>query len=249
MMIRDRALRMFAVVVVVIGLASIVGAAGADWTAPARHHSVALASSSPSNTANRASVLAARASKCSDDPLPAARPHRAAHARIVLPSSLPATMLPAGSILPVPAPVPSNPWARRQPAQLGRIVIPAIGLDQPIFEGVDQAAFAHGAGHWPGSAMPGSWGNAVFGGHRTTQTHPFLDTDRLRPGDEIDFVMQNGWTYVYRVTRVFVVPQNALWIKNQSPGRTVTLFTCNPKGSATSRLVTNGVLNRVVAAT
>ena len=127
-------------------------------------------------------------------------------------------------------------------------MIPAIGLDQPFFEGVDQAAFAHGVGHWPGSAAPGGWGNAVFGGHRVTQTHPFLNTDQLRAGDEIDFVMPNGWTYVYSVTRVFVVPQSAMWIADQKPGRTLTLFTCNPKGSATQRLVTNGVLDRVVAA-
>ena len=146
-------------------------------------------------------------------------------------------------------PAPSNPWAPRQPTQLGRIVIPAIGLDQPFFEGVDQAAFAHGVGHWPGSAAPGGWGNAVFGGHRVTQTHPFLNTDQLRAGDQIDFVMNNGWTYVYGVTNVFVVPQSALWITDQKPGRTVTLFTCNPKGSSTQRLVTNGTLLRIVAPT
>ena len=61
--------------------------------------------------------------------------------------------------------------------------------------------------------------------------------------------MQNGWTYVYGVTRVFVVPQTAMWIADQKAGRTVTLFTCNPKGSATERLVTNGTLLRIVMPT
>jgi sortase A len=162
---------------------------------------------------------------------------------------LPARYLPAGATLPVPASLPRNPWASRPVAQIGEIGIPAIGMSSPIFEGVDQAAFAHGPGHWPGTAAPGGWGNAVFGGHRTTQTHPFLNTDQLRAGDAIDFAMNNGWTYVYRVTRVFVVSDNALWIKNQGPGRNLTLFTCNPKGSATSRLVTTAVLDRIVAAT
>ena len=59
--------------------------------------------------------------------------------------------------------------------------------------------------------------------------------------------MLSGWTYVYRVTKVFVVPVSAMWITDQTAGRTLTLFTCNPKGSATSRLVTNGVLDRIVA--
>jgi sortase A len=166
-----------------------------------------------------------------------------------LPRSYPATLLPDGTALPTPAAAPSDPWAARQPARLGQIVVPKIGLDQPFFEGVDQAAFAHGAGHWPGSASPGGWGNAVFGGHRTTETHPFLDMDKLIAGDEISFVMPTGWTFVYRVTKVIVVPQTAMWITDQSPGRTLTIFTCHPKGSSSERLVTNAVLSRVVAST
>ena len=169
--------------------------------------------------------------------------------RLTLPRSLPAAALPAGTRLPTPAAPPSNPYAARQPAQLGQIVIPAIGLDQPFFEGVDQAAFAHGVGHWPGTAAPGGWGNAVFGGHRVTEARPFFDMDKLGAGDEINFIMANGWTYVYRVAKVFVVPQTAMWIADQAPGRTVTMFTCHPKGSATERLVTSGVLSRVVAPT
>jgi len=244
---RDRAVRAFSVIALVAGLTGLVGAAGAEWDgAPSHHH------------AARASARAAHESIGTGDPLPVARPQHphhardvrhAARARIVLPRSLPARYLPVGTRLPVPAPLPGDPWAPHAVTQLGRIVIPAIGLDSPIFEGVDQSAFAHGPGHWPGTPMPGDWGNAVFGGHRTTETHPFLNTDRLRAGDEIDFVMPDGWTFVYRVTRVFVVGENAMWITNQGPGRNLTLFTCNPKGSATSRLVTSAVLDRIVATT
>jgi sortase A len=249
MMIRDRSVRVWSLIVLVAGSAAIVGAAGAEWSgAPAHDLSVAVSSST---APNRGAVLASRSSE-----RPAARhiePKGSdASARMALlkslPTSLPAAMLPAGAQLPTPAPPPGNPWAARQPAQLGRIVIPAIGLDQPFFEGVDQAAFAHGVGHWPGTAAPGGWGNAVFGGHRVTQTHPFLNTDQLRAGDEIHLVMPDGWTFVYRVTKVFVVPQSAMWISDQKAGRTITLFTCNPKGSATQRLVTDGVLDRIVAA-
>ena len=247
-MIRDRTLR--AVSLFAVGSAAMIVAAGAAWTSP----------SVPGSTA----AVVTHASR-SDDPTLRVVGHptaagrtaketvtrRAAPAvtRLALPRALPATILPAGTTLPTLAPPPSNPWARRTPTQLGSIVIPAIGLDQPIFEGVDQAAFAHGVGHWPGSPAPGGWGNAVFGGHRTTQTHPFLNTDQLKPGDQIDFVMQDGWTYVYSVTSVFVVPQTALWITDQKPGRTVTLFTCNPKGSATQRLVTSGTLLKIVTTT
>ncbi len=247
-MIRDRTLR--AVSLFAVGSAAMIVAAGAAWTSPPGPNASAAVTSratAPDDPTMhfvvRPSVRSAANRTAKDTVTPRAKP---AVTRLALPRSLPATMLPAGTTLPTNAPAPSNPWAHRTPTQLGRIMIPAIGLDQTIFEGVDQAAFAHGAGHWPGSATPGGWGNAVFGGHRTTQTHPFLNTDQLKPGDQIDFVMQNGWTYVYSVTRVFVVPQTALWIADQKPGRTVTLFTCNPKGSATQRLVTSGTLLKIV---
>jgi sortase (surface protein transpeptidase) len=51
---------------------------------------------------------------------------------------------------------------------------------------------------------------------------------------------------VYRVAKVFVVPNTAMWIADQAAGRTLTMFTCHPKGSASERLVTTGVLARVV---
>jgi LPXTG-site transpeptidase (sortase) family protein len=250
MIIRDRTVRAFSLLVFVAGSAAIVVAAGAEWSGTPTHPTAASVTSHAAQPVvtdhpNAGGNAPRRVPRHPNTALARASDDRA----VVLPRSLPATMLPAGTRLPNPTPPPSDPWAARQPTQLGSIVIPAIGLDQPFFEGVDQAAFAHGVGHWPGTAAPGGWGNAVFGGHRVTQTHPFLNTDLLRPGDEIRFVMLNGWTYVYSVTRVFVVPQNALWITDQTPSRTVTLFTCNPKGSATQRLVTNGNLLRVVAPT
>ena len=250
-MVRDRmdcrrGERRMRVLMVFAALAALVSTAGAAFTGAPVRHVVVVGASTPT-------TVAARESAPRDDPIPvASHATKSSNQHSVLediPPWLPARMLPAGVHLPVPAALPSHPWAARQVTQLGRIIIPAIHLDQPIFEGVDQAAFAHGPGHWPGTASPGGWGNAVFGGHRTTQTHPFLDTDRLHPGDAIGFVMANGWSYEYRVTRVFVVPDDALWIKDQSAARTLTLFTCNPKGSATSRLVTTGVLNRVIAPT
>jgi LPXTG-site transpeptidase (sortase) family protein len=247
-MIRDRTLR--AVSLFAVGSAAMIVAAGAAWTSPSVHASTATVVTHVSRSNDAAAHFVVHPTVHRASSRTAAKDNATpAVTRLALPNSLPATILPAGTTLPTLAPPPSNPWARRTPTQLGSIVIPAIGLDQPIFEGVDQAAFAHGAGHGPGSPAPGGWGNAVFGGHRTTQTHPFLNTDQLKPGDQIDFVMDDGWTYVYSVTRVFVVPQTALWITDQKPGRTVTLFTCNPKGSATQRLVTSGTLLKIVTTT
>jgi sortase A len=123
----------------------------------------------------------------------------------------------------------------------GMIVIPKINLVHPVFEGIDETAIHWGPGHWPGSAMPGRAGNAVFAGHRVTHTRPFLDIDLLAPGDQIIFHLATG-TYTYEVTdHVIVFPQDT-WIANPTPTPTVTIFGCHPKHSARQRYVVRGKL-------
>ena len=39
---------------------------------------------------------------------------------------------------------------------MGRILIPRIGVDMTMYEGVRMTTLDHGPGHWPGSALPGS---------------------------------------------------------------------------------------------
>ncbi|MCA1846889.1 MAG: class E sortase [Actinobacteria bacterium] len=123
----------------------------------------------------------------------------------------------------------------------GMIVIPKINLVHPIFEGLDDTAIHWGPGHWPGSAIPGMNGNAVFAGHRVTHTRPFLDIDLLAPGDQIIFHLATG-TYVYEVTEHVIVGPTDLWITNPTTTPTVTLFACHPKHTANQRYVVRGKL-------
>jgi sortase A len=44
------------------------------------------------------------------------------------------------------------------------------------------------------------------------------------------------------VTGLQVVPNTALWIVDQHPGRTLTIFTCHPIGSAAQRLIVRAQL-------
>jgi len=138
-----------------------------------------------------------------------------------------------------PVPPPANPTAPSPIVKIGEIRIPKIGLVHPIYEGVTLTVIDHGPGHWPGSALPGQLGNAVFAGHRVTHTHPFRNVDQLVPGDEIDFVMPDG-TYTYRMTAQQIVSPSDTWIVNPTPNATVTLFACHPPGSATRRIVIRG---------
>ena len=110
-----------------------------------------------------------------------------------------------------------------------------------MHEGVEQMVIDAGPAHWPGTAAFGSWGNVVLAGHRTTHTEPFLRDAELAPGDEIILSDPTG-TYHYPVTGVEVVPNTAMWIVDQHPGRTLTIFTCHPIGSSAERLVVHAEL-------
>ncbi len=143
--------------------------------------------------------------------------------------------------LPHPLPPPADPYAAGPVNLVGTIEIPKIGLAHPVFEGITLTVIDHGPGHWPGSAMPCQAGNSVFPGHRVTHTHPFLDIDRLAPGDRIIFHMPRK-DCVYKVTGTKVVLPSALYVTDPTPKPTVTLIACNPKHSAAQRIVVTGTL-------
>jgi sortase A len=145
--------------------------------------------------------------------------------------------------LPVPERPPQDPYADVPVPEIGQLEIPAIGLVHPIFEGITLTVIDNGPGHWPGSALPGRRGNAVFPGHRTTHSHPFYDLDRLAPGDEIVFRSPDG-VHTYAVSETLVVAPTDMWVVDQTETPTVTLIACHPKGSARQRIVVKGDLVR-----
>lgn len=122
------------------------------------------------------------------------------------------------------------------PDPIGALRIPAIGVDHPIFEGVDLANLHWGPGHWPGTAQPGEPGNSVFAGHRVTHTRPFLEINRLVAGDEVNVSTAAG-DFTYRVTGHRIVTPDAFFITEPSPNPTLTFFGCHPRGSARQRYV------------
>jgi sortase A len=142
--------------------------------------------------------------------------------------------------LPVPAAMP-NPSNRVALREIGTIRIPKIGVDEAVREGIEQMVIDAGAAHWPGTAEFGSWGNVVLAGHRSTHSSPFLRVAELAPGDPIILADASG-TYTYHVTGTEVVPNTALWIKDQRPGRDLTIFTCHPIGSSAQRFIVHAQL-------
>lgn len=135
-----------------------------------------------------------------------------------------------------PVSVPKDPYAKEALKEIGRIKIHKIGLDHRLFEGITLRTIDHGPSHWPGTAMPGQRGNAVFAGHRVTHSKPFRNIDQLVPGDEVIFEVGQTRS-VYAVTGHKVVTPKALDIVNPTPTPTATLFACHPPGSAKFRYV------------
>ena len=139
-------------------------------------------------------------------------------------------------VLPQPIGIPFDSYAPEPIVEYGSIEIPKIGLVHTTFEGVTLNNIDRGPSHWPGTAIPGQPGNAVFAGHRVTNDHPFRRIDELTPGDEVIFHV-SGVRSVYRVTNSMVVEPEDTWIANQTQRPTATLYACHPPGSAVNRYV------------
>ncbi|MFN2609070.1 MAG: sortase [Acidimicrobiales bacterium] len=168
---------------------------------------------------------------------------RSAPARVALATPpLPKTILAGPGLtsttipLPQPIAIPDDPYAPEPVVRIGTMEIPKIGLVHPIYDGVTLHNIDLGPSHWPGSAMPGQPGNAVFAGHRVTHDHPFRHLDELVAGDEVIFTV-NGTRTTYRVTGNLVVKPSDTWIADQTQAPTATLYACHPPGSAEYRYV------------
>jgi LPXTG-site transpeptidase (sortase) family protein len=128
---------------------------------------------------------------------------------------------------PQPAPVAGAP--------VGRLVIPRIGLDEIVLEGVDGENLNAGPGHLPGSVVPGERGNAILSAHRDRH---FSHFDALSVGDTVMTESRAGrTTWVIVAQRVVDKDDRALFRTSEA---TLTLTTCWPiryLGSAPSRLI------------
>ena len=122
------------------------------------------------------------------------------------------------------------------------IRIPKIDVDYVVVEGTDTEPLKKGPGHYTDTAYP--WqdtGRVGIAGHRTTYLAPFWSLNELRPGDRIVLATEYG-IFDYRVTRSVVTPPTGILpsgdsVLRQTVDPTLVLTTCNPRFSASTRLV------------
>jgi sortase A len=126
------------------------------------------------------------------------------------------------------------PAAEGEPT--AHIVIPKIGVDKIVVEGVSVPDLKKGPGHYPESPLPGQKGNAAIAGHRTTYGAPFNRIDELEPGDEIMITTVQG-TFRYLMTEQLIVSPTAVEVLQDKGDNRLTLTACHPKYSARQRIV------------
>jgi LPXTG-site transpeptidase (sortase) family protein len=120
-------------------------------------------------------------------------------------------------------------------APIARLVVPSIGLDEIVVEGVGDNELNAGPGHLPRSAMPGDAGNAVISAHRDRH---FSTLGGVQIGDTVyTETMSGSTTWIVAKRRVVRAGKPALF-SSEEP--LLTLTTCWPLryvGTAPDRLI------------
>jgi sortase A len=124
---------------------------------------------------------------------------------------------------------------------MARIVIPDIGVDKIVVQGVSLEDLKHGPGHYPDTPLPGQPGNAAIAGHRTTYGAPFNRIDELENGDEILITTVQG-SFAYEVIGQQIVSPSQVEVLNNQGDNRLTLTACHPKFSASQRIVVSATL-------
>src|SRR4029079_15621630 len=92
-------------------------------------------------------------------------------------------------------------WATASGVPVARIVIPRLGLDEVVVEGVGEAWRRAGPGHMSGSVLPGESGTSVISAHRDRHFRALAD---IAVGDTI-ITESAGGSVTWRVARLRVI--------------------------------------------
>lgn len=126
---------------------------------------------------------------------------------------------------------------------MGRITIPKIDVDLPIYHGTNPETLEKGVGHMESTSLPigGEYRHAVLTGHRgLPSAELFTRLDELELGDQF-YIHVLDTTLAYQVDQILTVDPDQLEQLVALPGEDyVTLVTCTPYGVNTQRLLVRG---------
>lgn len=126
---------------------------------------------------------------------------------------------------------------------MGRIQIPSIQVDLPIYHGTSDETLLRGIGHLEGTSLPvgGAGTHTVLTGHRgLASATMFTNLNQVKVGDTFSLTVL-GQTITYRVTSTAVVnPDQTESLRPVAGKDLATLVTCTPLGINTQRILVTG---------
>ncbi|WGM22904.1 class C sortase (plasmid) [Paenarthrobacter sp. OM7] len=126
---------------------------------------------------------------------------------------------------------------------MGRVSIPSIHTDLPIFHGTDDETLSKGAGHLFGSGLPvgGAGTHSVLTAHSGfVNATLFDDLDQVLEGDVFSVTVL-GTTLYYKVNQIrTVLPDETDDLRKVEGKDYITLVTCTPTGVNSHRLLVRG---------
>lgn len=126
---------------------------------------------------------------------------------------------------------------------MGYVQIKSIGVNLPVYHGVEEEILQIAVGHIPGSSLPvgGERTHAVMSGHRGLPSAKlFSDLDKLKEGDTFTVtVLDETVTYMIDQIRI-VLPEETDELAIVDGEDYCTLTTCTPYGVNSHRILMRG---------
>lgn len=126
---------------------------------------------------------------------------------------------------------------------MGRVQIPSIDVDLPIFHGTSDEVLLRGAGHLQGTSLPvgGESTHTVITAHRgLASATMFTNLNRVELGDTFTIgVFDEVLTYRVIETQV-IAPTETEHLRVEAGRDLATLVTCTPLGINSHRIVVTG---------
>lgn len=121
-----------------------------------------------------------------------------------------------------------------------KLKIDSIDLDTKIYQGDTAYTLSKGAWIKPNSKLPGEGGKVIITAHRFQyfgKDKTFYHLDKVKKGDKI-IIVWNGNIHEYKVKKIQIVNERAIWIEKQEGKEELLLYTCQGI-DATTRIAIN----------
>ncbi|GAA2038376.1 hypothetical protein GCM10009720_18540 [Yaniella flava] len=126
---------------------------------------------------------------------------------------------------------------------MGRVVIPEINVDMPIYHGTTEETLLKGVGHLYGTALPvgGEGTHSVITAHSGLANHRmFTDLPDLVPGDIFTIETYGEQLHYEVITIDAVLPNETETLVPETSRDLLTLVTCTPIGVNSHRMLVTG---------